>query len=370
MLTRFEVTNFKNFAEKIVLDLTDTKKYGFNADCIRDGVVRKALVYGHNGVGKSNLGFAIFDLVSHTTDKCNGRKYYINYLNASSPKEMAEFSYTFKFDSGVVEYKYGKKSHEKIVYESLYVNGRLFAGIDRRESNIAEVNALGAENLKTDMGASKISVVSYIKANAVLEKNEDNLCFDSFIEFVDGMLFFRSLDSNSYIGFEQGSTSIGVDIVSQGNVEDFENFLNEAGIECKLGVIDEAEEPALAFDFNGKLIPFYAIASQGTKSLALFYYWYHRFRSGSGVSLIFVDEFDAFYHHSLSSLVISKLRDVEAQVITTTHNTSIMTNDLLRPDCYFLIGKSGIRSLSDRTQKELREAHNIEKMYRAGAFDG
>ena len=53
----------------------------------------------------------------------------------------------------------------------------------------------------------------------------------------------------------------------------------------------------------------------------------------------------------------------------TTHNTSILTNDLLRPDCYFLMKKDIIRSLSKRTSKELREAHNIEKMYKAGSFD-
>ena len=53
----------------------------------------------------------------------------------------------------------------------------------------------------------------------------------------------------------------------------------------------------------------------------------------------------------------------------TTHNTSIITNDLLRPDCYFLMSKHSIRSLSKSTSKELREAHNIEKMYKAGSFD-
>ena len=54
----------------------------------------------------------------------------------------------------------------------------------------------------------------------------------------------------------------------------------------------------------------------------------------------------------------------------TTHNTSIMTNDLLRPDCYFLMNGKGIKSLANCTPKELREAHNIEKMYKAGAFSG
>jgi len=65
---------------------------------------------------------------------------------------------------------------------------------------------------------------------------------------------------------------------------------------------------------------------------------------------------------------VTRLKEIDAQVILTTHNTSIMTNDLLRPDCYFLINEQGITSLKNRTEKELREAHNIEKMYKAGSF--
>jgi wobble nucleotide-excising tRNase len=183
------------------------------------------------------------------------------------------------------------------------------------------------------------------------------------------MLFFRSLEANHYIGFEQGSNSIEKDIISRGNVEAFEQFLNEAGIVCKLAVVSGEEKPYLALDFNGKKIKFLDVASQGTKALTLFYYWYQRLKEDdSKVKFLFVDEFDAFYHYSLSILVIKMLRDIGAQVIVTTHNTSVMTNELLRPDCYFFISNKGIQSLSNSTPKELREAHNIEKMYRAGAF--
>jgi hypothetical protein len=36
----------------------------------------------------------------------------------------------------------------------------------------------------------------------------------------------------------------------------------------------------------------------------------------------------------------------------------------------YIMYKQSISSLSNRTSKELREAHNIEKMYKAGAFNG
>ena len=94
-----------------------------------------------------------------------------------------------------------------------------------------------------------------------------------------------------------------------------------------------------------------------------------KFYQQAQVLLLFFDEFDAFYHHDLSRMIIEKLKDTGIQFILTTHNTSIITNDLLRPDCYFLMNKKKIQSLSQSTEKELREAHNIEKMYKAGAFN-
>ena len=99
----------------------------------------------------------------------------------------------------------------------------------------------------------------------------------------------------------------------------------------------------------------------------LFYCWCLEIMK-SNVSLVFIDEFDAFYHHELSKLVVKKLKESGVQFMLTTHNTSIMSNDLMRPDCYFLMNRNKILPLSKCTEKELREAHNIEKIYKAGAF--
>lgn len=371
MLARFEVTNFKNFKDTITFDLTKSNSYEFNKECISNGIINKAIVYGYNGVGKSNLGFAIFDLVSHLTDRNNSSELYENYTYAGS-SEHASFKYEFHFLEDRVVYEYGKTDLDTLVFENLYINGKLFAAIDRRKSNTAFIDAEGAEGLKKDLSETIISVVTYIKKNTVLEPNRDNDCFRNFVTYVSGMLFFRSLGQNNYIGLEQGTTGIETDIIEKNNVEAFENFLNKAGIKCHLiTVINDGKKPHLAFEFDGKQIPFYDIASQGTRALGVFYFWFQRLKKeDTKVTLVFIDEFDAFYHYSLSLLVIEQLRGIKPQVIVTTHNTSVMTNELLRPDCYFFIDEKGIRSLSNRTPKELREAHNIEKMYRAGAFDG
>ena len=85
---------------------------------------------------------------------------------------------------------------------------------------------------------------------------------------------------------------------------------------------------------------------------------------------MFIDEFDSYYHHELAAFIVEELKNTPVQCFLTSHNTSIMTNDLLRPDCYFLMKQDKIISLAKSTSKELREAHNIEKMYKAGTFNG
>lgn len=47
-----------------------------------------------------------------------------------------------------------------------------------------------------------------------------------------------------------------------------------------------------------------------------------------------------------------------------------MSNDLPRPDSYFLLENNSIKAISDLTGKELRQAHNLQKMYKMGAFNG
>ena len=87
-------------------------------------------------------------------------------------------------------------------------------------------------------------------------------------------------------------------------------------------------------------------------------------------SFVFIDEFDAFYHFEFSESVQKRLGKISGvQIFTTTHNTDLMSNDLLRPDCYFLLKDNKIKAISDLTEKELRQAHNQQQMYKAGAFN-
>jgi AAA15 family ATPase/GTPase len=100
--------------------------------------------------------------------------------------------------------------------------------------------------------------------------------------------------------------------------------------------------------------------------LELQYYW---LKEMVNASFVFIDEFDAFYHQELSYKICKRLFEGENQLFLTTHDTFLLSNDLLRPDCFFIMNNNKIDSLCNITDKELRLGHNLEKLYRGGAFD-
>ena len=96
---------------------------------------------------------------------------------------------------------------------------------------------------------------------------------------------------------------------------------------------------------NGILI-FKQVCSSGTSAAELFYFWMKRFNR---ISLLFMDEFDAYYHFELAEKIISIIRIYpDMQMIFTTHNTLLMGNDIIRPDCYFFLNKVVLKSYVDR----------------------
>ena len=116
----------------------------------------------------------------------------------------------------------------------------------------------------------------------------------------------------------------------------------------------------------GKL-PFHSTASSGTAALYHYYYWK---KTAPNISFLYIDEFDAYYHFELAEAMQRELQQLNAQVIVTTHNTNLLTNRIMRPDCYFVLTENGrLTSIADASQRELREGHNLEKLYMSGEFD-
>ncbi len=361
MLKRFTVKNFKNFKNKITLDLTSSN-YEFNNKSISNNVVKNSIIYGHNGSGKSNIVKAIMDVTTHLTDYRIDESAYQLYLCLDSEENSAFFSYEFSFGEDVVIYSYRKKSLNEIFDEYIYINGNLVI-----DSKNKIVNIPGTGNLDLNYDET-ISFIKYVLRNTVMDSKDPNtILIKKFDNFVQGMLSFNSLQGNTFQGLETGAESLTSIILRESSITEFEKFLKECGLEYNLKIknVDNVDVITAIFEAN-KEVDLFKVISKGTSALILFYTWSLKFDK---VSMVLMDEFDSYYHNDLTRMVIKIVKEKNVQSLFSSHNTSVMSNDLLRPDCYFVLEDHKIKSLDKSTNKELRKAHNLEKMYKAGAFD-
>ena len=86
----------------------------------------------------------------------------------------------------------------------------------------------GSETLNATIRSnSPISRVKYVSGNSILIENTENQAFMKFIDFVERMLLFYSLDGRGYEGFTNGAKSIAEGIVNSGKVKEFEGYLEK-----------------------------------------------------------------------------------------------------------------------------------------------
>lgn len=363
MLQEFRVRNYKNFRDELVFSFVTEQDYDFNVELVKDGIIKDCLIIGENASGKTNLGYAIFDIIRSLTDKNRKEiKIYSNLYNADS---IVEFKYTFRFGESVLRYSYERLGSNVILAERIFVNEKK---VLENDFSGAKVSLKGTENLDLEKWDRSISLVKYVYANTILDK-EDAVCnvFYQFMQFVNQMLWFSSTEGNKYMGFSNEKGDLLESIAGRDrSVEELQEFLRDLGIEYQLLIKDNGEGKNVYCRLGEKEVPLASLVSSGTRSVIFFFYWYLQLEK---CSFLYVDEFDAFYHTELAEAVVRKIIQIPGvQAVITSHNTDLISNGLLRPDCIFKLEDNKIKPFSQLTEKALREAHNLQKMYKAGAF--
>ena len=377
MLKRFSVKNFKAFEDKVTLDLSSIGNYEFNKECISNDVCKTALLYSKNASGKSSLCFALFDIVEVLTDKYVCHDVYKPYKHIIHQDAPTEFEYEFKFDTDEVFYKYSKSDQSTLISEELIINQKqIFSYKKDLVAQDIAVNLEGAETLKVSSDKLNISLCRFIKNNALLKNNLENSIFQKFFEYVENMLMIWSFDQSCFIGYKNSpKDNLVKKIIENRNFEKLQQFFLESGFTDKLTYKKNSiGEYNLFIQYEEKYLDFNDAASQGRNALLLIFYYlekYHldnRDNQKKRPSFVCIDNFDAFFSFELSHFIVNKFKSFNTQVMLTAHNTCDLSNDLLRPDCYFLCSKNKVINAYNATDKELRKGHNLEKLYRGGAF--
>ena len=201
MLVRFTVENYKSFKEPITLDFQGRHDYRYNNQCIRNGLLSKVVIYGANSSGKSNFGFALFDIVGLLTDKNTipNQNDELTFINADSDSDVATFTYVFKKQNDYITYSYKKKKPKVITYEELYINDtKIFSyDFESKKFDLVNMGTIFADSLNFDYFENNFAILRYIANNT----NQPESSYVKFImNFVSHMLWFRSLKDNGYIG--------------------------------------------------------------------------------------------------------------------------------------------------------------------------
>lgn len=371
MLRKFSVENYKNFEKEIVLDFTKVRDYKFSPDCIGNGLLSKVLLVGKNASGKTNLAYGLFDIVYTLTDNVSNpmQKDLGSFINGAGKKKEAKFRYEFQNGDSIISYKYNKIAPDIITYESLAVDGNSIFEFDyqRGKKDTGGLKKINAEKL--NMISRLDGTISALRAiaNNTVQSEDSPVSF--IMDFVSRMLYYRSCqDGNKFMGLMRNVADIEQYIISNGLVKDFEEFINDmTGLDIKIKAFKNPISQGLVQVFPNKELYFHPIASSGTVALELYYYWSKSFKD---ISFLYIDEFDAYYHFELSAKILKNTIDsVKAQTVFTSHNTMLVGNEYMRPDCCLNIDNGKIASFADSTTRELREGHNIEKMLRNGAFN-
>ena len=373
MLKRFEVENFRGFQNRLAFDFK-AGRYDFNPNAEHNGFVKNAIVYGTNGIGKSALGLALFDVILHLTDKRPFEpKRLLPYRNLNRGNDPASFKYVFDIDGDEIVYEYSKLNPVVLNCERLEVNGERLLEYDYSQPHSPYVKPGLVDNLNTNLSDGQLSLVKYIYKNTPTDTVP---VISKLVRFCENMLWYRSLsDGNEFAGHESVPMLLSDLLKKNGKIGDFEKFLSSFGLSYRLGYEQMNNQDVLfAYFKDGQKAPFDSVASTGTIALYLFYCW--NVSAFCNTSLLFIDEFDAFLHFGAAETVVKMLNEqTHFQTILTTHNTSLLSNELSRPDCSFIMHRSvendetiQISSLSNLTEREIRKVHNLEKMYRSGAF--
>ena len=417
MLVEFSVSNFMSFQQENTLSMLATSDGsladGWVAKSAGKTLLRGAMIFGANASGKSNLLKAVQFSQQMVLNSAQGsqsgealdfKPFRLERRNLDKPSHfqyifvMEETVYRYGFeinrDAVVTEWLYASfSSRESMLFEregsEIHVGSRFSGG--RAAVPHTRVNALflsvaamlNHETAKRILGwFRRLNVINGLQSN--LPHVLASALLDVNVSDKVKRLAFQ-LIKNADVGIDGvhvRQTSIMDSMIRQfarARMPMPDNFDQEVPEEIKTQMVNELEiihrttldgQPdgeTVSFDLNDE--------SDGTQKLVsmvgpLMDTLLHD-------KILLVDEFSASLHDMLCISLVVLFRDLggsrnrRSQLVLTTHNTRLLTQELIRRDQIWLIekqksGASSLYALSDF--KNIRKDTSLEKNYLAGIF--
>lgn len=125
MLVQFSITNYKNFKDSAVLDLTEGKISEHSHHLIKNaydrlGILPVAMIYGPNGSGKSNFLKALWHLRSLVLEGSSSfQEDYFFHFDSQCKKSPVEYEVIFRVEDREYDYQL-KMTASEVIEENLF----------------------------------------------------------------------------------------------------------------------------------------------------------------------------------------------------------------------------------------------------------
>ncbi|MCI8888678.1 MAG: ATP-binding protein [Hungatella sp.] len=386
MLVQFMLKNVLSFKDETILDMTAVNAYKEHASNMvdignKEKFLKVAAVYGANASGKSNLHLAMwyfqriiaksFDNVDHDKKAAIAE----NYFPFSFEKEEENSEFQIIEIIGNFEYRYGFEYNDKcIVTEWLYrksiTTNRTVTIFERTTDSVR----FGA-SVKKECGVYQeqippetlvLSFFNKLKMQTSIFRNVYKeimkICILTTDICEDTWLFNRLLptiidDKNSKEKLIEFLTAI------DSGIKDIEYDDGEKEIVYYTTHVGRDQEEYLLNLDN---------ESDGTLKTIIIYLYVQMAIVRKGV--VFVDELNTKLHPLLLKFIIDLFYGdhVSAQLIYTTHDTTLMDKKFFRRDQIWFVQKDeyGYSQLTALSDFKVRSDVSFEKDYLAGVYGG
>ncbi|MFH1564604.1 MAG: ATP-binding protein [bacterium] len=408
MMLNFKVKNFRSIKDGVVLDLQATTDKTLKEQSVfevgKTALLKSAAIYGPNASGKSNIlkAFVVFRMMILESQLRSNIPTDLpsEYFKLSSETENKPSFFEMEFLLEDEIFIYGFEIDKKKIYAEWLKQVKGNKILFKREKQEIESN----KNY-------------FQEATAVLKKQTmEKVLFLSILASSNGEIskkIIQLIQKTNYIsGTQRGDTlnfSFGQFLNNSKMAEKMKEFI----LKADFGVVDikASEKMILAkearnipdkfkeflfkedskiaernlkflhkkYDQNGKEVEkepldFFAEESEGTQQMfALSAPFIDTLENGK---ILFIDEIDASLHPLLCQYLISIFNSKEknpknAQLIFTTHDTSLLNEDLLRRDQIYFTDKNKkeateLFSLADISE---RKGVDFAKRYLEGRYN-
>lgn len=383
MLARFSMANVLSFKSKATLTLTTVpayKQHPYNLiKGTRDDYVRFAAIYGANASGKSNFyyGMMMFrDIVLNSMNNIgeiedNILERCYNPFAFDTKDEPSEYEITICTQKK--EYRYGFVFNANaIISESLYVidyeTGRQTMIIERDMNSISIGSSIRREcdKYKTQIPASALALTFFSRLS---------LKTDVFEEVYSEISRMMIADSD----FFENKRVMGrfLPNVIDKRKEELIEFLTAIDTGIKDITYESVDRKIEFFTYHqGKGKRKYHLnlynESQGTIKSIIFFIMASSVIYNGGIMII--DELNTKLHPLLMKFIIDlfKNKKSKAQLIYTTHDTTLLDKQFFRRDQVWFVEKDlyGYSEITALADFKIRSDASFEKDYLSGVYGG